>query len=549
MKLETLLSSIYFKKIEGKKNIDITGIQIDSRKVKEGDLFVAIKGETTDGHLYIEKALEKGAVAVLYEEDIIRNINTTHIQVNSTRDTLPILLDHFFDSPTKKLTLIGITGTNGKTSTTNIISEILKEKEIKAGTIGTIKIEYGDFLENAVLTTPEASETQRHFREMNKQNITHAIMEVSSHSLDLGRTKTFDFDIGVFTNLSQDHLDYHETMEEYKKAKGLLFSRLVHQHKTPKHAVLNQDEEASDYYKKITNAQILTYGIQKEADVMAKNIHMTPNGMTFELATIFGHIQIETTLIGTFNVYNLLAAIAVCLIEGLTLEEIKRGVQKIKGIEGRMETVLVEQEHFNQPFSVIVDFAHTPDGLENLLSTVKEFAKGKVYTVVGCGGNRDTTKRPIMASIAEKYSDFVYLTSDNPRFENPLSILKDMEKGMKTDQYRKYIERKRAIEQAIISAEKDDCVVIAGKGHEKYQIIGNENLYHDDRELAKEVLQKVLAFNDWEIEDGMNKIPGIVQIPSFIPPIRFRDLDKWCKENGLHPGDLTEEQYEQFKIT
>jgi len=363
-------------------------------------------------------------------------------------------------------------------------------------------------------------------------------MEVSSHGLAMGRVWGCAFDYGVLTNLSQDHLDYHGTMDEYKRAKGLLFTSLGNDF--GKTAVLNADDETFDYYQSITGCRVLSYGIKNQADIQGSNVRQEEDGLAFTVTYKEHAYEVHTALTGSFHVYNLLGAMAVCLQDGWDIDSLVKAISQLRPVQGRMEPVRV-----GQPFDVIVDFAHTPDGLENALQSAKRFAKGRVLTLIGCGGNRDKGKRPIMARVAEQYSDYVYLTSDNPRHEEPLAILKDMEKGMTGDQYTMYVDRKRAIHEIIHHAEDGDVVILAGKGHETYQIIGDAKTHFSDKEVAEEAIREWLPVRSLDFDEGFPD--GVYVIPSSPGPrIKVRALYEYCKENALHPSDLTEEESKQF---
>lgn len=494
MKLNKLIEPLFIKNVVNPSEIEITNVQYDSRKVTPGTLFICLKGYTVDGHDFVQEAMNKGAVAFLVEQDIHAPKSISVIKVPDTRRAMALIADTFYESPSSRLQTIGITGTNGKTTTSAIIQEILNDNACESGLIGTINIKYGDVVVDSKNTTPDSLELQQIFHDMIKANMSHVVMEVSSHALSLGRTRGTNFKTAIFTNFTQDHLDYHKTMDEYAQAKGLLFSQLGNSYcNNSSFAVLNADDAMSTKYSEITPAQVITYGIKNTADVYATDINITPKGTSFTLNTFVGNTVIETKLIGEFNVYNILAAVSACLIEGISLEAIRISIQKIAGVPGRFETVFE-----NQDFPVIVDYAHTPDSLENVLQTVRKFSTGNVRCVVGCGGDRDATKRPIMAAIAEKYSDMVFLTSDNPRSENPESILLDMEKGLTGEHggsYFKVLSREEAIKRAVTDGPspltENDCVVIVGKGHETYQIIGEQTAHFDDREVARKYLQQV----------------------------------------------------------
>jgi UDP-N-acetylmuramoyl-L-alanyl-D-glutamate--2,6-diaminopimelate ligase len=486
MELLTLLSYLHdIQQINPKINPTITSIEMDSREVKKGSLFICVKGYTVDGHDFAEQAIKNGAAAIIAEREL--PVDVPVIKVKDSRRAMAILADAFYGQPTHKLHLIGVTGTNGKTTTTYLIEQIFHAYGKKTGLIGTIQMKIGNETFETKNTTPESLTLQKVFHQMVENQVETAVMEVSSHALDMGRVHGCDFDVAVFTNLTQDHLDYHETMDKYLQAKGLLFAQLGNRydHHKPKFAVLNADDEASNVYKRMTAAHIITYGIDNESDIMAKNIVMTSKGTSFDLVTPTETVKMNIQLIGRFSVYNVLAAAAACLASGVPLDVIVNALEKTKGVPGRFEVVNVGQN-----FTVIVDYAHTPDSLENVLVTIQQFAKGKIYTVVGCGGDRDRTKRPIMANIAAKYSDMAIFTSDNPRSEDPMQILNDMEAGLEKNNFCSIVDRKKAIAYAVSLAKEDDVILIAGKGHETYQIIGNDVFEFDDRKVAAEAIKE-----------------------------------------------------------
>lgn len=490
MQLKELLAPLLLVQVSGDDNKTITGISMDSRKVKPGDLFICLTGFTVDGHLYAEQAVAKGAVAILSEREL--NVDATVAIVPDTRRAMAIVADLFFQSPTKALKLIGVTGTNGKTTTTHLIDKILSDQKKRTGLIGTIHMRIGDVYEEVKNTTPDVLDLQSSFRRMREIGTEYAIIEASSHALDMGRLRGCNFHTAVFTNLTQDHLDYHATMENYKHAKSLLFSQLGNHYdfESMKTAVLNADDSASELFARVTSARVITYGIENKADVSAADIRITSKGTSYTLHTFAGTTQLNLQLIGKFNVYNTLAAVACALSEGVSLADIKQSLEAVKGVNGRFEAV-----DAGQNFTVIVDYSHTPDSLDNALSTVKEFAQGKVFCIVGCGGDRDRTKRPIMAKIATNYADVTVLTSDNPRSEEPLAILKDMEAGLKdvaSDKYISLVDRREAIQYAVSQAQENDVILIAGKGHETYQIIKGEVLSFDDREVARQSIRSLM---------------------------------------------------------
>lgn len=488
MKLSELVDVLHVKEWLNPSDRHITGIETDSRNVKPGNLFIALRGFTVDGHHYVHTAVENGAAAVLVEEPV--EVTVPVIQVPDTRRAMGYLANNFYQFPSQQLKLIGITGTNGKTTTSHLIEQILKAAGRETGIIGTIGVKIKDQVIPARNTTPDVVDLQKSLRFMVDEGAAYTVMEVSSHALHMGRTRGSHYHIAVFTNLTQDHLDYHATMEEYRAAKGLLFSQLGNDYtddsKTCQTAVLNVDDAASSYFAEITPVQVITYGIEKQADVRAVNIQHRVNGVSFELQTYQGNVTVCLPLFGTFNVYNSLAAVAVALIEGISLTKIKKALESLTGVDGRFESVQAGQD-----YTVLVDYAHTPDSLQNVLTTAKSFAKGKVICVVGCGGDRDRGKRPLMAQIATEISDFTIITSDNPRTEEPSAIIADMVEGIAASEspYSTIEDRKAAIEHAVQLAKSGDVVLIAGKGHETYQEINGVRYPFDDRKIAYEAIK------------------------------------------------------------
>ncbi|WP_423409957.1 UDP-N-acetylmuramoyl-L-alanyl-D-glutamate--2,6-diaminopimelate ligase [Heyndrickxia sp. MSNUG] len=485
MKLHELMGYLHpFVDYKG-ENPEITSIENDNRRVMPGSLFICVKGYTVDGHDFAGSAVKNGASAVLAERELPLNVPV--IVVKDTVRAMAVLADAFYGQPSHKLHLIGITGTNGKTTTSLIIEKIFIDAKQKTGLIGTMYTKIGDQVFEAKNTTPESLTLQKTFKKMVDEQVKTAVMEVSSHALVYGRVHGTDYNVAVFTNLTQDHLDYHKTMEEYKKAKGLLFSQLgnAFNHAYPKFAVLNADDPASEEFATLTTAHILTYGIDNHADLQATNISMSASGTSFDLVSPFGIRRVNIQLIGKFSIYNVLASIGAALVSGLPLEQIISAVESVKGVSGRFEVVDAGQD-----FSVIVDYAHTPDSLENVLKTVQQFAQKRVFCIVGCGGDRDRTKRPLMAKIACDYATDTIFTSDNPRSEDPGQIIKDMEEGVKGEVYTAILDRKEAIQYAICKASAGDVILIAGKGHETYQQIGDRTFDFDDRIVAREAIEE-----------------------------------------------------------
>lgn len=485
MNLKQLVSRLPFAIYEADLNFEIHDIQIDSRLIQKNELFICIEGYTVDGHDFVEEAVKRGANAIIAEKEIKASVPV--IKVNSTSHALAVLSSEFYGEPTKHLDLIGVTGTNGKTTITYILEEIFRTNEKKTGVIGTIQMKINDKVYPINNTTPDALTLQRSYQEMINQEVDTAIMEVSSHALELGRVHGCDFDVAIFTNLSQDHLDFHETMEDYLHSKSLLFSQLGNSYdqQNHKYAILNKDDESYKKLKNSTAQTVVTYSCSNKADVFAKNIQLEMKRTKFTVHTPVGEIDINSKLIGLFNVYNMLAAIAAAICKGVPLRVIKEALENINGVAGRFEAV-----RLGQPYSVIIDFAHTEDSLENVLKTVLDFVEKNIYVVVGCGGERDKKKRPLMAEVATKYGTHAYFTSDNPRNESPDEILEDMTKNLSNDNYTTIVNRKEAIEQAIHQAEEGDLVLIAGKGHETEQIIGKIAYEFDDRMVAEEAIHK-----------------------------------------------------------
>lgn len=492
LKLSELLSGVDI--VEGMEfgDMDVRGVAYDSRKVKPAYVFVAIEGFKVDGHDYIDKAIENGASVIVYENDIESlSEGVCYVRVSNSRKMLAKIACNYYDNPSEKLNLIGITGTNGKTTTTYLVKSIFEVARHKVGIIGTIGNIIGDELLDTNTTTPESLELQESFLKMIDHSVDTAVMEVSSHALDLNRVDYSNFNIGVFTNLSVDHLDYHKTIENYLEAKTKLF------YKTDKFNIVNVDDE---YGARIANeieglsVPLLRYGIDSEGlDIYARDIVLKSEGVSYTLNTPIGSIEIELDIPGQFSVYNSLAAAAIAYgasISGadhISLADIRRGLRNTNGVKGRFEVVPVDRD-----FSVIIDFAHTPDALEKVLKSAKEFARGRVVVVFGAGGDRDSSKRFPMGQIAGKYADFSIVTSDNPRTEDPQKIVDQVAEGVRSEgaDYVSIVDRREAIHYAVENAQKDDVILLTGKGHETYIILGEEKHHFDEREVVREALSK-----------------------------------------------------------
>ncbi|MEL7565373.1 MAG: UDP-N-acetylmuramoyl-L-alanyl-D-glutamate--2,6-diaminopimelate ligase [Dehalobacterium sp.] len=478
--------------IIGDPNIEISGINYDSRKVGPGNLFVCIVGTKSDGHDFIQKALEKGASALLTMHQI-ENLPDSVAQINvpDTREAMAKVSALWYGFPCQQLRMIGVTGTNGKTTTTHLIKGLLEKKDKTkiVGLIGTVHNLIGEEVLPSTHTTPESWELSGILNQMVERDTETVVMEVSSHALKQNRVAGCEFDGAVFTNLSQDHLDYHLSFADYLESKLILF-RNLHLGKKggAKYAAVNGDDPLAEEFIRAAKVPVWTYGIKEKTHIQATDIKISPRGTTFNLKTNQGIYSLTTSLIGTFNVYNVLAAITVALLEDISLAEIEEYLSHAPQVAGRFE--LVDE---GQPFPVIVDYAHTPDGLENILATAKEITRGRLITVFGCGGDRDRGKRPIMGEISGKYSNFSFLTSDNPRTEDPGEIIREIEKGISsiTFSYKIIEDRGKAIEEAIKIAEPLDMVIIAGKGHENYQLVNGKILHFDDREVARKILHSM----------------------------------------------------------
>ncbi|OJF17482.1 MAG: UDP-N-acetylmuramoyl-L-alanyl-D-glutamate--2,6-diaminopimelate ligase [Bacillaceae bacterium G1] len=472
--------------IRGEASTAVHGIAADSRRVKPGDLFICLPGFTVDGHDFAEQAVQKGACALLVERFL--PLAVPQLRVTDTRRAMAIIADRFFRQPTQQLRLIGVTGTNGKTTVTYLLEKIFSDAGHKTGLIGTIRHKVGDTWIPSHNTTPDALDLQQMFRQMVDAGADYAVMEVSSHALQLGRVRGCFFRTAVFTNLSRDHLDFHGTMEEYLWAKSLLFSGLGNSYgDVTQFAVLNADDPAADRLAQVTAQPVVTYGVRKPADVKALKMELRPDGTVVDVETFHGAIRLRLQLVGLFNVYNALAAMTVALLEGLDLEQIGASLEQVTGVPGRFERI-----DEGGDIHVIVDYAHTPDSLQNVLQAIRGFSPGRIICVVGCGGDRDRGKRPLMAQVAVEYSDLAVFTSDNPRSEDPERILADMAAGVlnQSGRWISIVDRREAIFEAIRRAKAGDTVLIAGKGHETYQIVGQQTLPFDDREVARLALQE-----------------------------------------------------------
>lgn len=461
------------------QNIEVVDITCDSRKVKEGFAFVCINGFTSDGHDFAKTAVDAGASVIIAEKSTgLAN----EIIVEDTHEAYAQMSANYFGNPSRSFKLIGVTGTNGKTSVTYMLKQIIESKGFKTGVIGTIQNMVGDKVVEAVNTTPDAYALNKLFADMRDAGCQYVIMECSSHALDQKRIFDLDFEVAAFTNLTQDHLDYHITMDNYFDAKCKLFTMC-------KNAVVNIDDNYGRKIAETANCNILTYASQdRSAAYSANGIKMRPDGIEYEMVSDYTIRRIKLRTGGKFSVYNSLCAAVCAKALGFSEDEIATSLEKLEGVKGRAEVVRTDKD-----FTIIIDYAHTPDGLENVLSTFKEIKQGRLVCLFGCGGNRDATKRPIMGSIASKLSDFVIVTSDNPRQEEPDLIIKDILEGMKYSKtpYAVIENRVDAIKYAVQNAKSNDIIVLAGKGHETYQILKNGKIHLDEREVIAEALAQL----------------------------------------------------------
>ena len=479
--LAEVIKEIEMQASSGNTQVIIGGMSMDSRKVQPGDLYACVPGFKVDGHDFAEKAVTSGAVALVVDHFL--PINVPQVKVAKVREVIGPLAAAVYGYPSEQLELVGVTGTNGKTTITYLIEKIGTKHSKKVGIIGTLGSRINGREIPGERTTPESIEVQKLLGDMVAEGVSLAVMEVSSHALDLGRVSGCEFDVGIFTNLTQDHLDYHKTMEDYLLAKSTLFSNLKG-NKQPKLSILNGDDSSFKMLREASAAPVVSYGIDNEADYRAENVEVTSDGVRFVVRFREGLQTIMYSTPGVFSVYNALAAFAWGVERGYSAGSVAEALAEIPGVPGRFESV-----RLGQPFQVIVDYAHTPDGLENVVRTAKSFTKGRLITVFGCGGDRDRGKRPIMAEAASQWSDFVIVTSDNPRTEDPDQIIKEVLFGISGVDHVALRDRREAIWSACRMAKAGDTILIAGKGHETYQIFGTEVHPFDDREVAREALR------------------------------------------------------------
>ncbi|MEI6242265.1 MAG: UDP-N-acetylmuramoyl-L-alanyl-D-glutamate--2,6-diaminopimelate ligase [Chlamydiota bacterium] len=478
MKLKKILEGIECQKIKGSRDIEITGICGDSRFAAPGNLFLAKRGESFDGNAFIVDAIKAGASAIMSEvyNPFLENVvQIVHEDVSSVEAEIAA---RYYRFPAEELFMVGITGTNGKTTTTYLVKHILDGLQIPSGLIGTVEYITGKNRVVSSRTTPDQISLQKMLREMRMNECSACAMEVSSHGLIQERTKHVDFDVGIFTNLTLDHLDYHKTMEEYAKAKQKLFASLGNNGV----AIINADSSYASFMAEPVKGRVLYYGIDAGCDIKAESISFSPRKSEFVVTYQDQREKFSSHLIGRFNVYNILAAIAVGISRGIPLRVLQSIISTFEQVPGRLERVIHRKN-----FHVFVDYAHSDDALQNVLLTLREIKKNRILTVFGCGGDRDRSKRSKMGKVSDELSDFTIITSDNPRSEDPKQIIEEIEKGFSSDRYIVELDRKEAITKAVLLALDEDIILIAGKGHEPYQIFSGQTFPFDDRLVAKEI--------------------------------------------------------------
>jgi UDP-N-acetylmuramoyl-L-alanyl-D-glutamate--2,6-diaminopimelate ligase len=486
MRLSKLLEALEAPRTSGDLDIEVAGLTQNSRQVRKDFLFVAVRGGTTDGHLFIEDAVKAGASAVVCEEESFPVHGAARIVVPDTRRALALLADAFYGHPSRALRVVGVTGTNGKTTVTYLVRNALARAGINSGLIGTIEYRVNGRTIPADRTTPDPVLIHSLLAEMVAGGCGAAVMEVSSHAIDQQRVEGIRFDVAVFTNLTQDHLDYHGDLDSYLETKARLFEMLQEypDDPTPKRAVVNKDDLRSGRIIEVARVPVITFGLKRSADVRATNLRLNTDGCTFTAVTPRGELRVAMSLIGRHNISNALAAIAVGVALELDLDAVAAGIADTRYVPGRLE--FIENA---RGLTVVVDYAHTDDALKNVLTSLREITSGRIITVFGCGGDRDAGKRPKMGAVVKRLSDLSIITSDNPRSEEPQAIITQILAAYETeDAYEVQPDRRAAIERAIALARPGDTVLIAGKGHETYQQFRNQTIVFNDREVARAIL-------------------------------------------------------------
>jgi len=484
MTLRELISGLNARSVTGDLDTEILGLAYDSRHVSAGQLFFAIRGTRLDGNRFMPRAIAKGAVAVVSALDPVQGVAMPWIQVADERAAMATIAGNFYGHPTKDLHLVGVTGTNGKTTTTYIVESILKTAGNPTAVLGTIEYRGPGFEFVAERTTPEAPDLEKLFRQVVNAGWRHAVMEVSSHAIEMKRVAGLHFEVAVFTNLSRDHLDFHGDMESYFRAKRRLFEGLTGLR--PRAMVLNANDPRYEDLRSIDPARVISYGMEVAADIHPVRHQFGWEATEAMFRTPVGELTVRTHLMGKANLFNIGAAIGVGVALDIPRDAITRGIAELLQVPGRFELV-----KGGQPFRVIVDYAHTDDALEKVLKSARAITPGRLIVVFGCGGERDRTKRPLMGEVADRDSDFAIVTSDNPRSEEPMEIIREIEQGMKGTNHRVEVDRRTAIRLALAEAKEGDTVLIAGKGHEAYQTIGTTVHPFDDRAVAKELLHEL----------------------------------------------------------
>lgn len=480
MNLETLLKELDVHLTRKELLLPVSGISCHSKQVRPGDLFVAVKGATADGKAYIPEAMARGAKVIVSEEDFPSDPRIVKVIVKDSRKAIALISHHFYGRPSEKLRLIGITGTNGKTTVAYLTESCLREGGYSVGVIGTISHRMGERVLPAQNTTPGPTELQFLLSQMVQSQTRYAVMEVSSHALDQKRVEGIRFQIALFTNLGHDHLDYHKTQEDYFLAKRRLFESLDREAV----AILNADSPYSARIREVTSSRCLTYGLHNKADFSVAALEISQEGLAFEAVTPGGRFPVHSSFMGTHNVYNLLGAIAIGFSEEIPFSTLQEGIFRLKEVPGRLERI-----EAGQPFHLFVDFAHTEEALREVLLSLRSFTRGRLLVVFGCGGDRDRLKRPRMAETVANFSDWAMVTSDNPRTEDPRKILQEIAAGFPSSfSYLLEEDRAKAIERTLLLARAGDTVLIAGKGHEAYQIFRERTAPFDDRKVAYDIL-------------------------------------------------------------
>lgn len=477
LNVKDVLKGVEYEIVSG-NHLEVNEIQYDSRKIKNDDMFFAISGFKLDGHDYVEKAIDNGAKVIIIEKNIPYKEGITYVKVENSRKALAKAASNFYGCPSEKMKVIGITGTNGKTTSAFMMKAILEEAGYKVGLIGTIANYIGSKKIDTDKTTPESLELHELFSRMVEEGVDYCVMEVSSHSLELSRVYGIEFQEGIFTNLTQDHLDFHETFENYFNAKAKLFTQ-------SKIAIINIDD---GYGMKLMNklcGKVLSYSINKPGDLKGKNIKLMGNGVEFEIECNGDEYKASLSIPGMYNVYNALGCFGAAINENIDADVIIKGLKNVI-VPGRCENV-----GNGLDFDIILDYSHTPDSLENILKNMRVLTEGRLICVFGCGGDRDKTKRPIMGKIGSELSDLAIITSDNPRSENPQEIIKDIISGVETHNYEIVENRRDAIKRAMSIAVKGDVIVVAGKGHETYQILNSGTIHFDEREIVNELIKEL----------------------------------------------------------